>query len=176
MLTFVTSNDHKAREASQILEIDLDRVAIDLDEIQDMDLARIVEHKLRQAYAQLQKPVIVEDVGLFFEAWNGFPGPFIKWIKETMGYAALPALLDENRRATWRVMYGYFDGTTLQTFDGTLPGSIASEPRGSSWGFDVIFIPDGETQTLAELGPERKNTIGARRLALMKLKEFLATR
>jgi XTP/dITP diphosphohydrolase len=36
---------------------------------------------------------------------------------------------------------------------GTLEGSIATEPRGSGgFGFDPIFVPDGETRTVAELG------------------------
>jgi XTP/dITP diphosphohydrolase len=40
---------------------------------------------------------------------------------------------------------------------GTLRGSIAHEPRGSEgFGYDPIFVPDGERRTVAELGNEWK--------------------
>lgn len=50
----------------------------------------------------------------------------------------------ENRRAVATCMFGYFDGSTLEFFEGTLGGEIAEHPRGDGgYGFDRIFIPDG---------------------------------
>jgi XTP/dITP diphosphohydrolase len=55
-------------------------------------------------------------------------------------------------------------------FEGLLHGKIITEPRGTQgFGYDPIFVPDGYNLTFAELGPELKNTISHRRLALNKL-------
>jgi non-canonical purine NTP pyrophosphatase (RdgB/HAM1 family) len=176
-LVFVTGNDNKAREAAEILGVEIERVKLDLDELQSMDLATIVEHKTKQAYAKLGKPVIVEDVSFMIEQWNGFPGPFIKWVKETISFEKLPSLVQgSNRTAVWRAMYGYYDGKVFKTFVGEEKGSVAKKPQGNrGFGFDKIFIPHGERQTVAQLGDEIKNKQSARYLALRKLARFLRT-
>ncbi len=172
-ITFVTGNENKAREASLALGTDLVWVKLELDELQSMDLRTIVEHKARQAYESLKKPVIVEDVSLEIKKWNGFPGPFIKWLHERMGYDELCKILGEDRRADWRVMYGYCDGERSMVAEACVSGSIAEKPRVGGWGFDVIFIPDGTEKTLGELGPEDKQPFSARAKALRKMKDLL---
>ena len=48
------------------------------------------------------------------------------------------------------------DGEELRG-TGTLPGRIATEASGAQgFGFDPVFVPDGETRTVAELGDEWK--------------------
>lgn len=173
-ITFVTSNDNKLREAETILGRKLTRQSLVLNEIQEMDLEKIVRFKLEQAYQLLQVPVMVEDAGLYVDAWNGFPGPFIKWLAETMGYDIFPkAVPADNRKATWRVVYGFHDGQTIQTFEGVVEGQIAPEQRGEGgWGFDPVFIPEDQTKTYSELGPD-KMKFSARQRALMKLHDWL---
>lgn len=177
-ITFVTSNENKLREARAILEVELERVDVDLDEIQEMDLTKIIEHKVRQAYGELKKPVIVEDVGLYVSAWNGFPGPFVKWMAKTIGFENIPSLLTSSDRAVdYVVMYGFFDGEMFKTFEGRVRGSIAESPRGTSgFGFDIFFVPEGHHQTYAEMTDEEKNKISARGIALKKLRDFLSTK
>jgi XTP/dITP diphosphohydrolase len=173
-IIFVTSNDNKLREAETILGVKLRREKLDLAEIQEMDQHKILDFKIRQAYEQLQVPVIVEDAGLFADAWNGFPGPFVKWQAETMGHDIFAAILPkDNRKVMWRVCYGYFDGVEVKVFEGVTEGTFAPERRGENgWGFDPFFIPDGETQTFAEIG-ERKYEYSARRQAIEKLRDYL---
>jgi|TARA_Y100000310_G_scaffold267909_1_gene280229 non-canonical purine NTP pyrophosphatase (RdgB/HAM1 family) len=174
-IAFVTSNKNKVKEVEDILGIKLAWRDIDVDEIQDMDLLKIVEHKAKQAYSVINKPVIVEDVGFYIDDWGGFPGPFIKWLHGTMGYDVFPKRISKsNRKAVWKIMYGYYDGRKFYSFLGSLKGSIANHQKGNNgWGFDVIFVPVGHTQTLAQMGEEEKNKISARKKALMKLKKFL---
>lgn len=174
-ITFVTSNKNKVREVEDILDIKLAQRSVDVDEIQDMDLLKIVEHKAKQAYSVIKKPVIVEDVGFYVDDWNGFPGPFIKWLHQTMGYDIFPKrILKSNRKAVWKIMYAYYDGRKFASFLGSLSGSIAHKQKGNDgWGFDTIFIPSGHKKTFAELGEAEKNKISARKKALMKLKKFL---
>ena len=175
-ITFVTSNPNKAREASAILGLPLGHRALDLHELQSMELRLIVEHKAREAYRTLRRPIIVEDVGLYLDAWDGFPGPFIKWLQDTMTYARLArALPKTNRRAKWIVAYGLYDGTRFRYVEGVARGKMASRPAGlgRGWGFDPWFIPDGHETSYAALGPETKNRISARSRALKKLRRLL---
>ena len=175
-ITFVTSNDNKAREAEQILGVSLARHSLELDEIQSMDLAEVVEHKVRQAYSILKKPVLVEDVGFYIKQWNGFPGPLVKWLQETMGYTKLTKLLDKkNRQVEWQVMYGFFDGKKVQIFKGSGLGTIADKPRGTKgWGFDTILIPKGSAKTYAQMGSDERIKVSARMLALRKLRRMIS--
>lgn len=57
---------------------------------------------------------------------------------------------------------------------GILEGRIAAEPRGSAgFGFDPIFVPDGEEQTVAELGNEWKAQNSHRARAAKALRRAL---
>ena len=60
---------------------------------------------------------------------------------------------------------------------GILEGRIATEPSGSEgFGFDPIFVPDGEEQTVAELGDSWKAGSSHRARAAMALKQALESR
>lgn len=73
-LKFATSNDNKLREAQSILGIPLEKADVgDLDEIQTIDVEELIRHKARGAYEIMREPVMVEDTGLGFTAWNGLP-------------------------------------------------------------------------------------------------------
>jgi XTP/dITP diphosphohydrolase len=173
-ICFATTNDGKFREAEAILQLSLERVKIEVPEIQSMNPHEIIGPKVTAAYRKLGRPVIVEDAGLYIEAWNGFPGPFVRHMAGTMGYAELTrALPKDNRRATWRVLYAYADGLTIKIVESSVRGTIADEPRGENgWGFDPVFIPEGDTRTYAEMGEDKyKNS--ARANALRELYAYL---
>ncbi|TPG05057.1 non-canonical purine NTP pyrophosphatase [Rhodanobacter glycinis] len=61
----------------------------------------------------------------------------------------------------------------MHYFIGEISGTIPAVPAGPpNFQWDCVFVPDGYTQTLAELG-ERKNDISMRRLALNEFAKFL---
>lgn len=156
---FITGNQNKADYLAKILGIELEHQKVDLDEIQSSDPTKIIEHKVRQAYDIIQKPVLVEDVSLVFNALNGLPGPFIKFFVDAeAGLENLCRMLDgfEDRSARASVIYGYFDGKDLKFFTGGLSGTIADHPRGEGgYGWDRIFEPEGYGGlTRGELSPE----------------------
>jgi len=156
---FITGNQNKADYLAKTLGIELEHQKIDLDEIQSSDPFEIVEHKVRQAYSIVGKPVLVEDVSLAFSALDGLPGPFIKFFVEAdNGLENLCRMLDgfEDRSAYGSVIYGYYDGKELKMIAGKLNGSIAKSPRGEGgYGWDKIFEPEGyDGLTRAELSPE----------------------
>jgi XTP/dITP diphosphohydrolase len=67
----------------------------------------------------------------------------------------------------------YADEFEPQFFDGVCAGKIIFEPRGQNgFGYDPLFVPDGFTQSFAELGEDVKNKLSHRAKALEKLKIF----
>lgn len=161
---FVTSNENKLREAREILGIELQSVALDLPEPQAVLVADVAAEKARAARAALgdpPHPVLVEDSGIVFEAWNGLPGALTKWFISSVGNEGLLKMLDPygDRSATAVCALAVaFPDAPARVFGGEVPGSISPSPRGESgFGWDPIFVPDNPGgETYAELGP-RKN-------------------
>lgn len=162
-ITLVTGNPNKLSELRAILpaSLNLQSHKLDLEEIQSLDLHEIVSHKLRQAYAALESPVIVEDVSAELEKLNGLPGPFIKFFEERLGNGALYTLAGEGRARIICTM-GYYDGTQELLVDGVLDGTIVAPREGEGWGFDYVLVPEGYDQTFSEMGPDTKNGISHR--------------
>ncbi len=177
-ITFVTGSSAKAREAEKILNIPLGIKSIDLDEIQELDLEKIALHKVNQAYDIVKMPVIVDDVSVEIDAWKGFPGPLIKWVLKPENDSAklLLKLLEGevNRKAKVKLAIGFHDGKVPRIFYGEVDGVIAEEIRGENgFGWDPVFIPNGETQTYAQMSADYKNSLSHRRKALDKLSDFI---
>ena len=106
--------------------------------------------------------VLAEDSGLSVDALGGRPGVYsARYAPE--GGPAIAKLLGElagvdDRRAHYvsELVLIAPDGYELRG-TGALPGRIASEPRGSEgFGYDPIFVPNGEERTVAELGDRWK--------------------
>lgn len=156
---FISGNQNKINYLSKTLGIDLEHKKIDLDEVQSSDPKAVIEHKVRQAYELIRKPVLVEDTSLSFNALDRLPGPFVKFFVEAEnGLENMCRMLDgfEDRSAYGSVIYGYFDGQNLHFFEGRLDGMIAQHPQGDGgYGWDSIFIPQGyDGLTRAELSPD----------------------
>jgi non-canonical purine NTP pyrophosphatase (RdgB/HAM1 family) len=176
-LKFVTGNLNKLREAQEILGIKMEQGSADhLHEIQTNDICQLVEHKVTEAWREFQCPVLVEDSGLIFTAWNGLPGALIKWFEKSVGCEGMLKMLEsfENRQAEAICLAAVYDGKTMVVGEGRVPGTIAPAMRGNEgFGWDVIFIPDGETRTYAEMSPAEKNSRSHRRQAFESLKSQL---
>lgn len=174
-ITLVTGNPNKLTELQAVFPASLNLTSqkLELDEIQSLDLHEIIRHKLRQAYAQLQSPVIVEDVSAELEKLNGLPGPFIKFFEERLGRGALHTLAGEGVVKIICTM-GYYDGTQEIIVDGVLNGRIVAPREGEGWGFDFVLVPDGHDKTFSEMGPEGKNTLSHRYKATMLMADKLA--
>ena len=174
---FVTGNDNKVREAGDILGVSLEQVEVrGIFEIQTLNIEELVKHKCQQAYDSLKCPVLVEDSGLLFNAWNGLPGALVKWFECTVGYEGMLKMLQsfEYRNATAVCCFAIHDGENIHIARGEIEGTIANKIRGSNgFGWDVFFIPDGYEKTFAEMPSEDKNAISHRKKALENLKILL---
>ena len=175
-LTLITGNVNKAAQFSKYLGMPVDHQKIDLDELQSFQLIEVIEHKARQAYERIKKPVIVDDVSFEMEALNGLPGPFIKFFEEILGVDKISELAYkyDNQRVRARMMLGFFDGKQFYSFEGFTDGKISREVLGENgFGFDAIYIPDGYKKTRAEMNDDEYDMTNHRRIAVEKLKEFL---
>jgi XTP/dITP diphosphohydrolase len=176
---FVTSNPDKAREAAEILGVELRSIALDLPELQDLDVAQVAAAKAaaaREALGAPDSPILVEDSGLVVEAWNGLPGALTKWFLASVGNEGILRMIsgeeDRSARAVCAVAVAFADGSKRVSL-GEVGGMIAPEPRGSGgFGWDPIFIPEGHSETYAELGP-RKHEDSHRVRALRAAREAL---
>ncbi|MGE5237144.1 MAG: non-canonical purine NTP pyrophosphatase [Acidobacteriota bacterium] len=177
-IAFVTSSEHKHREAQAILGLPIERVAIDLVEPQGLDVVEVARVKARLAWQSLRRPVLVEDTSLELAALGGFPGPLVRWLLEAAGPAAIARLLDgfADRGARARCAAVARDGDREWRGVGDVAGEIAPAPRGATgFGWDVVFVPLwGAGRTYAEMSPEEKNARSHRTLALVALRDELA--
>jgi inosine triphosphate pyrophosphatase len=177
-ITFITGNEHKAKYLAEWLDMPVAHQKLDLDELQTLDLHKLVDHKVKQAYGMLKTPVLIEDAQLVFSALGNLPGPFIKFFVEEMGVQNMAKMLDSfaDRSAHGRICYALYDGQHIRYFEGEMYGTIAPVPRGEGgFGFDRIFINDGYTQTRGEMSEQDYAATSYRKRALDKLKQYLQT-
>jgi XTP/dITP diphosphohydrolase len=178
---FVTTNEHKRREAQAILGIELEGAALsdrDVPEIQALDVSEVAAEKALRAYDFLgapEHPVLIEDSGLVVEAWNGLPGALTKWFISCVGNEGILRMLsggDRSALAISAVAVADVDGQ-VRVFRGEVAGTLAPEPRGvSGFGWDPIFIPEGSELTYAQMG-DAKNEDSHRARALKAARGWL---
>jgi XTP/dITP diphosphohydrolase len=173
-LLFVTSSDGKFREAASIWKGPLERVVLDLPEIQAATIADIARVKGKEAFARLGRSCVVEDAGLEFSAWGGLPGAYVKWFEHAgldVLCRALDGFEDRSAAAVSVLCLASSSGETIAT--GRVAGRIAGNPVGDGgFGWDAIFIPEGHDRTFAQMSASEKDAISHRR----KVWEALARR
>lgn len=176
---YITGNEHKAKFLTKLLGIELEYHNLSLDEIQSPDPREVIEHKVRQAYDTLQRPVLVEDTCMGLDELGGLPGTFIKFfIEQENGAEKICRMADGllSRRATATVTFGYYDGTSLQFFQNAIHGEIARQPGKpiSGFGWDVIFVPDGYNGTIrSELTEQQYDELYLKVKPIAEVREFL---
>lgn len=126
-------------------------------------------------------PCLSDDSGLEVDALGGRPGVHsARYSGEGATDASnnaklleqLSGVADEARTARFQcaiVVVGA-DGRELAVAEGACEGRIGRALRGThGFGYDPLFLPDGYTKTMAELGPDTKNAISHRAKAAAKL-------
>lgn len=123
-----------------------------------------------------------DDTGLEVEALDNAPGVYSARYagEEKSSEANIRKLLGElegkeNRKARFRTVIALILNGKEVLFEGIVKGEIIPEKRGvSGFGYDPVFIPEGYTETFAEMGNETKNTISHRAEAVKKLDRYLS--
>ena len=161
-LSFATSNENKFQEAERILSnlgVQINFFKTILEEMQSDSISDIAQQKAIDAYNRIQKPVIIEDDGLFIESLNGFPGPYSSYAYDTIGNKGIMNLLgnSEVRHAKFVSIIAYCDESlNPKLFESSIPGKISSVIEEGGWGYDPIFIPAGESKTYANVSDKDK--------------------
>jgi non-canonical purine NTP pyrophosphatase (RdgB/HAM1 family) len=157
---FVTGNPDKAVEAGRILGRPVETVALELPEIQSLDLVEVLRAKGEAAWRRIGRPLAVEETGLDLPALGGFPGPLVRWMLEAAGAEGIArtalAVGDARARAHCAVLYRDEAGAVVG--EGEEWGTLVAPPRGAGgFGWDPVFVPAGSDRTYGELGPEVKD-------------------
>lgn len=159
----VTGNPHKAAEAERILGRPLDRADLDLPEIQSLDYGTVLAAKAAEGWRRLGRPLVVEESGLDLAALGGFPGPLVRWMLDAAGAegVARAAIALGDPRATARctlLLRREESGAEDLAVEAAVAGRLVLPPRGAGgFGWDPIFVTDGEERTNAELAGAGKD-------------------
>ena len=187
-LVFATNNAHKLEEIRAILGDKMHVLSLndincheDIPETADT-LEGNAALKAEYIFNHYGKDCFADDTGLEVEALNGAPGIYSARYAGGEGHdseANMTKLLANmegkvNRKARFRTAICLIENGEKHLFEGIVNGEIISVRRGGSgFGYDPIFVPEGYTETFAEMGNDEKNKISHRARAVAKLCEYL---
>lgn len=181
-LSIITSNRWKVEElkaALYPLGIEIERSEADCEEIQAESLEEVVHHCLDELKMKGMTNFILDDSGLFIRHLKGFPGVYSSYVFKTLGCTGILKLMDGvvDREAYFQCCIGCVIDDTEIIVSEKVYGRIGTEERGKEgFGFDPIFIPEGEICTFAEMSTEEKNRISHRGKAISTLLDELKRR
>jgi XTP/dITP diphosphohydrolase len=182
-LVLASGNGHKLEELRRALpglEIEL----LGRDDPPDEDGASYEDNaRIKARWGRVHAPAgawaVGEDSGIEAVALGGAPGVrTARWAAGDPVGRMLEVLAGEDERAARYVcvMVAIAPGGREIVAEGALEGSIAREASGSGgFGFDPVFVPEGETTTVAALGDRWKQTHSHRARAARGLGRLLAT-
>jgi XTP/dITP diphosphohydrolase len=175
IISFASSNTEKIFEVKKILGemgIEVWPIETELFELRSEDQEKVAIGKAKTAYSIIKKSAIAEDTGVYFEAYDNFPGTFPSYMFKSLGYAGLLKLLEgKSRKAHFKTIVAFYDGDELKTFEGICRGSISEMSDSSQFQnpklpYEAIFIPDGSKKLLSRFTKEEKNKISHRGKAI----------
>lgn len=186
-LIFATNNQHKIEElknfvGNQIEILSLKEAGIDIDIPEPYEtLEENASEKSRTIYKLTGENCFSEDTGLEVDALHGEPGvKSARYAGEGRSFKDnIDKLLKKlgenpNRKARFRTAISLIiDGTETQ-FEGICEGKIITEEKGKDgFGYDPIFVPEGDSRSFAEMTIPEKNRYNHRAKAAAKLVAFL---
>lgn len=183
-IVLASSNEHKVKEINEIVsDYDLEFILPPegFDPVEDG--ATFEENsfiKAREAWKLSKTWTLADDSGLCIEALKGAPGIYSARYAENPKKRIDRVLSEmegeENRKAYFACAMTLINpkGDVAFACKGICKGSIAQKPSGNNgFGYDPIFLLEGDTRTMAELSEEEKNRVSHRSHALSQVLEFL---
>ena len=188
-LVFATNNKHKLDEMRAILGGKVELLSLsDIDCHDEIpETADTLEGnaliKARYIFDKYGLSCFADDTGLEVDALDGAPGVYsARYAGENNDSVANVAKLLHNltgkscRDAQFRTVIALILNGEEKLFDGIVRGSISEECRGvGGFGYDPVFVPEGYTQSFAEMSAEEKNSISHRARAAAALNSYLQT-
>lgn len=152
-ITFVTGNMGKweiGRDIFTQYGLELAQAKIETPEIQSLDVTEVATYSAQYAAQKLNTPVIKSDVGYYISALGGFPGPFIKYINQTLSDEDLLRLMKDIKDRSMIIReclaFATPDGFT-KCFVHEQKTRIAEESDGVGSSIDKVMILEGFTKT-----------------------------
>ena len=188
-IVFATNNKHKLDEVKKIVAGKIEIVSLEEigchDDIAETATTLEGNALLKANYIKNKFGLdcFADDTGLEVAALNNAPGVYsaryagIAHDSEGNMKKLLSELNDkDNRKARFRTVIALVTKDETKLFEGIVNGEIGREKKGENgFGYDPVFIPEGYTQTFAELGDHIKNNISHRAEAVRKLNDYLST-
>lgn len=186
-LVFATNNKHKLDEVRAILGKRIEVLSLnDIDCHDDIpETADTLEGnaliKARYIYDKFRVDCFADDTGLEVEALDGEPGVYSARYagEECNSEANMKKLLQNltgknNRNAQFRTVIALIIKGEEKLFNGIVKGKISNEKMGDAgFGYDPIFIPEGFSESFAQMTGEMKNSISHRYRATEELSNYL---
>jgi XTP/dITP diphosphohydrolase len=177
-IVLITQNKHKIAELKPLFDefnVPFDTADLEKSEIRSQDVEEIALNAAKHANEILDRPVVVDDTGFFVSALSDFPGSYAAYVLQTIGYQGVLKLLEgaQHRSARFVTAVAFCDGNNLKSFVGQMQGTISDTPSGEGgFGYDPIFIPNGFSNTYAQLSLTEKVRISHRTKAFRAFLEW----
>lgn len=186
-IIFATNNANKLQEVQYILGDGYSLVTPrdcgiteDIPEDQDTIRGNALQ-KARYIYERTHTDCFADDTGLEVDALDGAPGVHsARYATDGHDFSANTELLlknlngEQKRSARFVTIIALIQDGKEYIFEGEAKGRIAEKPSGGKgFGYDPVFIPDGYSETFAEMDADEKNRISHRAKAVAKLAKFL---
>ena len=150
--------------------MELEHIKTAYPEIQAESLEITIIPGLEWAMSKYNRPVMIDDSGLFIDALRGFPGVYSSYVFKSIGNDGILRLMKDERQrgARFECCIGFMaPGEEPFIAKGVAKGSIATRKSGiGGFGYDPIFIHEGQTKTYAETEVSEKNRISHRGKAI----------
>lgn len=186
-LVFATNNAHKLDEVKTIAGRKLEIVSLKnigyFKEIPETSgtIAGNALQKARTVFGEIGNACFADDTGLEISALHGLPGVDTAHYAgpERDAIANMEKVLQElqpfnDRSARFITVIAFVNSSGEWIFEGEVKGEIANQMKGEGgFGYDPIFIPEGHSETFAELNPKVKNVISHRARALKLFTSYL---
>lgn len=188
-IVFASRNKGKIAEIKTLLM----PLGIEVKSALDLDLPDVEETgktfeenaalKALAAAKQTNLPALADDSGLCVAALDGRPGvysaryapnrDFAKGMEKMLAEMQESGKTDRSAYFACVLVLAFPDGS-YQAFEGRVHGQILKEPAGEGgFGYDPLFVPEGETLSFAQLGSDVKNRISHRARATQKFIDYL---
>ena len=137
--------------------------------------------KARQVYEKTHSTCFADDTGLEVEALNGTPGVYSaryageqRSSEDNMDLLLKNLANNTNRKARFKTVIDLIIEGKEYLFEGICEGEITHVESGAhGFGYDPIFVPEGRSETFAEMTMEEKSALSHRGKAVEKLVDFL---
>lgn len=159
-IVFVTTNSGKFEEVKKWVDkldpsVELEQAAIDLPEYQSLDVHTVAIGKAYEAWRLIQRPLLIDDGGIYLEKYNQFPGTLSKYVFQGIGFDGFWLLAKDDPRAYFLSCLVYMDKVNdYHFFEGICKGTIVplkgavTHPQ---LPFTDVFVPENYTQTFGQL-------------------------